>query len=93
MDLINKTPSVVNYKGVSYGPGRTIPMSDADASKPGTVGMIAAGQLEPALGKKAPSDGLTVDQLKEALTAKGVEFAPDAKKAALAALLDAAEAG
>lgn len=41
---------------------------------------------------KKPSDGLTYDQLKDALKAKGIEFAANAKKADLAALLDAAPA-
>lgn len=41
---------------------------------------------------KKPSDGLTYDQLKDALKAKGIEFAANAKKADLAALLDATPA-
>lgn len=39
---------------------------------------------------KKPSDGLKVDDLKAALTAKGVEIPEGAKKADLAALLDGA---
>ncbi|MCM1128957.1 MAG: HeH/LEM domain-containing protein [Alistipes senegalensis] len=40
-------------------------------------------------GKTAkPSDGLTVEQLKEVLKAKGIGFAPNAKKSDLADLLD-----
>lgn len=35
-----------------------------------------------------PSDGLTVDQLKDALKAKGIAFLPNAKKSELADLLD-----
>lgn len=42
---------------------------------------------------KKPSDGLTYDQLKDALKAKGIDFAAGAKKADLAALLDAAPGG
>ncbi len=38
------------------------------------------------------SDGLTAAQIKEALTAKGIEFPGNANKADLAALLDAAPA-
>lgn len=38
--------------------------------------------------KIKPSKGLTVAQLQEALTAKGVEFAEDAKRPHLAALFD-----
>lgn len=41
---------------------------------------------------KKPSDGLNVAQLKEALTAKGVAIPENAKKADLAALLDATPA-
>lgn len=39
---------------------------------------------------KKPSDGLNVDQLKAALTAKGIAIPEGAKKADLAALLDGA---
>lgn len=39
---------------------------------------------------KKPSEGLSYDQLKDALKAKGIEFQANAKKADLAALLDAA---
>lgn len=39
---------------------------------------------------KKPSEGLSYDQLKDALKAKGIEFQDNAKKADLAALLDAA---
>lgn len=41
-------------------------------------------------GDAKPSDGLTVEQLREALTAKGVEIPADAKKADLQKLLDEA---
>ena len=41
---------------------------------------------------KKPSEGLSYDQLKDALKAKGIEFPNNAKKADLAALLDAAPA-
>lgn len=41
---------------------------------------------------KRPSDGLSIDQLKDALKAKGIEFQINAKKAELSALLDAAPA-
>ncbi len=37
------------------------------------------------------SAGLKVDEIKAALTAKGIAFPDDAKKAELAALLDAAQ--
>lgn len=40
-----------------------------------------------------PSEGLSTAQLKEALTAKGINIPEGAKKADLAALLDAAPAG
>jgi hypothetical protein len=41
---------------------------------------------------KKPSEGLSYDQLKDALKAKGIDFQANAKKADLAALLDAAPA-
>jgi hypothetical protein len=41
---------------------------------------------------KKPSEGLSYDQLKDALKAKGIAFQANAKKADLAALLDAAPA-
>lgn len=41
---------------------------------------------------KKPSEGLSYDQIKDALKAKGIEFQANAKKADLAALLDAAPA-
>lgn len=41
-------------------------------------------------GDAKPSDGLNVAELKEALTAKGIELPENAKKADLAALLDGA---
>lgn len=44
-------------------------------------------------GTKKPSDGLTYDQLKDALKEKGVDFPNNAKKVDLAALLDADMAG
>jgi hypothetical protein len=37
---------------------------------------------------KKPSEGLTTEQIKDALKSKGIEFAPSAKKSELAALLD-----
>ena len=90
MELINRTQAVIIYEGAVYGPGKVIPYTDEHAAGRDVTAMLEAGHLEPALGKKAPSEGLTVEQLKEALTAKGVEFKPDAKKAELAGLLDAA---
>jgi hypothetical protein len=43
-----------------------------------------------AMKAKKPSDGLKVDELKEALAAKGIAIPDGAKKPDLAALLDAA---
>lgn len=43
-------------------------------------------------GAKKPSDGLKVEELKEALTAKGISIPEGAKKPELAALLDATPA-
>lgn len=91
MELRNKTASVIVYKGRAYGPGQVIDYDDAHAEDKGVKGLIVSGGLEPTLGAKSPSDGLTVEQIKEALAAKGVEIPADAtKKAQLAALLDAA---
>lgn len=90
MDLINRTQAVVIYDGVVYGPGKIIPYKDEHASGRDVVAMLESGQLEPALGKTNPSDGLTVEQLKKALDDKGVAYDAGAKKAELAALLDAA---
>lgn len=50
---------------------------------------IAMPETEAAGGK--PSDGLKVDELKAALTAKGIEIPEGAKKPELQALLDGAE--
>lgn len=47
--------------------------------------------LDEAGDGEKPSKGLSVDQLKAALTAKGVEIPDGAKKAELAKLLDEAE--
>lgn len=44
-------------------------------------------------GESKPSDGLTVEQLRDALTAKGVQIPSDAKKADLQMLLDESEQG
>lgn len=41
---------------------------------------------------KKPSDGLSAEQIRDALKAKGIDFPANAKKADLAALLDAAPA-
>lgn len=91
VNLRNKTASVVVYGGKAYGPGRVIPYSEKHAGGRDVVAMLGAGSLEADVtGKGNPSDGLTVEQLKGALTEKKVEFSDTAKKAELAALLDAA---
>lgn len=54
-------------------------------------GTGAGGEGDETIVKK-PSEGLSYDQLKEALKAKGIDFQANAKKADLAALLDAAPA-
>lgn len=54
-------------------------------------GTGAGGEGDETIVKK-PSEGLSYDQLKDALKAKGIDFQANAKKADLAALLDAAPA-
>lgn len=39
-------------------------------------------------GSKAPSEGMSAEEMRQALTAKNVQFPPDAKKAELAELVD-----
>lgn len=63
---------------ISDGP---IPSDDEPVSE--------TGQNGDAGGTKKPSDGLTYDQLKDALNEKGIDFPNNAKKVDLAALLDA----
>lgn len=95
MNLRNKTAAVITYRGVAYGPGRSIPVSDEDTGKKDIALMLADGRLEAEIGEKAkgnPSDGLTVDQLKAALEEKGIAYEAGAKKAELANLLDASAA-
>ncbi len=54
-------------------------------------GTGTGGEGDETIAKK-PSEGLSYDQLKDALKAKGIDFQANAKKADLAALLDAAPA-
>lgn len=91
MDLINKTAGVMVYEGIAYGPGKAIPFTDEHAGGRDVVALLGAGQLEASMGGASgqPSKGLTVEQLKAALTEKNIEFDAGAKKDALAALLDA----
>ena len=60
------------------------PAADAPADEGGAAAVGAE------VVAKKPSDGLTYEQLKEALAAKGIEFPANAKKVDLAAMLDAA---
>lgn len=62
--------------------------ADEPVAETGTGSGESTGGASDTITKK-PSDGLTYDQLKEALKEKGVEFAANAKKADLVALLDA----
>lgn len=66
--------------------GKAVPASNEDAPP--------AGDSQPEAEKDAPkaSAGLNAQQLKDALQAKGIEAPGGAKKAELAALLDAAAA-
>lgn len=95
MFVTNKTAAVINYGNKAYGPNATFEMSDADASRRGEKAMIKSGLLqvslkapEPGTGK--PSDGLKLDEIKAALTERGVSFDSSANKAELAKLLDEA---
>lgn len=56
----------------------------------GSVEVMEAAGWKRVGADKKPSDGLKVDELKAALTAKGIAFTEGAKKDELAALLDAA---
>mgnify|MGYP006054816635 CR=1 FL=1 len=91
MKVTNATKSVVNYKGRAYGPNAAIELAEGD-EKRGDIGrMLGDGRLSVSLAgdNTKPSDGLNVDELKKALTEKGVAFDASLKKADLAALLDA----
>lgn len=92
MFVTNNTTAVMNYGGKSYGPGRSFEMWDEHASRRGEKALLTSGALKVSLSAPTgkPSDGLTVDELKAALTARDVPFDTSAKKADLAALLDAA---
>lgn len=70
--------------------GQDAPQGAAnDEGKAQAPGDDQQGVLGDSKPDAKPSEGLTVAQLKDALAAKGVEFDPAAKKADLAALLDA----
>lgn len=89
MEVTNKTLANMVYAGRSYGPGQSFTLADGDENKGDIAGMLGAGSLAVKLSGK-PSEGLTVDELKAALTVKRVDFPAGANKAALATLLDAA---
>lgn len=91
MDLTNKTAGVIVYEGRAYGPGKVIPYSDEHANGRDVVGLLGAGHLEASISGAVaePSKGLKVEELKAALDAKGIAYDANAKKDALAALLDA----
>ena len=93
MQVTNTTKGVVNYQGRIVAPGASFELDAEHTELPGVVAMLGSGALAPVMGKAEggkPSDGMTKDQIAEALTAKGAAFDPAAKKADLAALLDAA---
>ena len=75
-----------------------IPDESGDAGGEGAGGGEGSGEGAGTGGEggetivKKPSEGLSYDQLKDALKAKGIDFQANAKKADLAALLDAAPA-
>lgn len=86
-DLFQRLASSVEQVAELNGYELALTVSDAGVGTGATVPTD-----DPGVAKK-PSDGLTYDQIKEALRAKGIEFSPNAKKVDLAALLDAAPAG
>lgn len=82
---IEQIAELNRYKlAVTISDGAIPAETDGDASGEG-----AGGEGGETIVKK-PSEGLSYDQLKDALKAKGIEFQANAKKADLAALLDAA---
>lgn len=87
----NDSKSVFNYAGRLYGPGRTIPLADGDEKKRDIAALMDASILSVSLGgDDAPlSHGLNVEQLKALLTENHVAYDDKAKKAELAALVDA----
>jgi hypothetical protein len=89
MDVTNKTLGAMYYAGKSYGPGQSFTLADGDEKKGDISGLIGNGSLGVKLSAK-PSEGLTVDELKAALTVKKVAIPEKATKAELATLLDGA---
>ena len=91
MQVRNNTRSAIGYGGKVYGPGRTISLKDGDESKRDIAALIESEALAVSIGgeESAPSHGLTVEQLKAVLTENGVAYDDKAKKADLAALVDA----
>ncbi len=81
---IEQIAELNRYKlAVTISDGAIPAETDGDASGEG-----ADGEGGKTVVKK-PSEGLSYDQLKDALKAKGIEFQANAKKTDLAALLDA----
>lgn len=94
MRVLNKTPAVINYGGFAYGPNKSFEIAAEDEEKRDIVALLGDGRLVPVMADEAPaakpSKGLNVEQIKQALVAKGVtDFDANAKKDDLAALLDA----
>lgn len=89
MDVINNTTGIMYYDGKSYAPGAVVPLNDGDENLPDIAALMESNALGVKLSAKA-SEGLSVEQLKAALTAKAIAVPDGAKKADLAALLDAA---
>ena len=93
MKVTNATKSVINYRNRPYGPGAAIDLRDGDEKRGDISRMMGDGRLSVSLKAEAPaskpSDGLKVDEIKAALTAKGVGFEGVTKRDELAALLDA----
>jgi len=86
-DQFQRLASSVAQIAELNGYAQALTISDvSQATSTGASTGSSGGQIQ-------PSDGLTAEQIKEALRAKGIEFAPNAKKADLAALLDTAPNG
>lgn len=93
MKVTNATKAVINYRGKVFGPGAAIDLRDGDEKRGDISRMLGDGRLSVSLKAEAPaskpSDGLKVDDIKAALTAKGIGFEGVTKRDELAALLDA----
>lgn len=93
MKVTNATKAVINYRGKVFGPNAAIELREGDEKRGDISRMLGDGRLSVSLKTEAPaskaSDGLKVDEIKAALTAKGIGFEGVTKRDELATLLDA----